>query len=241
MPGVRWNLGKRGSSLSFGVKGLRTTFGRGRRTTTVSLPGTGLSYTSIKGKRPRTPPSTPPRMAKNKQAGCGAWFAIVFGVLFVCSLLNRKSGSPSPSSYATPASTYTGTPPVPIPGASLAIPATPAPAPAHVAGAATPLSVPTFDATLPVSTPLPASSLGGSTTGRALSFRPKTVRLVQAVDLHIVDKGTVVGSQHVAAGAVVRLSSIKRDKVVIELNGGSKEIPATSTDLVEQMVEAAGQ
>ena len=61
-PGVRWNFGKRSSSLSFGGKGFHYTVGpRGGRTT-VGIPGTGLSYTDIhsshsrvKARHPRIP------------------------------------------------------------------------------------------------------------------------------------------------------------------------------------------
>jgi len=45
LPGFRLNLGKRGVSLSAGVRGLRTTIGR-RSSSTVGLPGSGLSYTT---------------------------------------------------------------------------------------------------------------------------------------------------------------------------------------------------
>ena len=45
-PGVRVNLGKKSSSVSFGSKGARHTISStGRRTTTVGIPGTGISYT----------------------------------------------------------------------------------------------------------------------------------------------------------------------------------------------------
>jgi hypothetical protein len=44
VPGLHLNLGKRGASLSVGVRGLHTTFGR-RPQTTVGWPGSGVSYT----------------------------------------------------------------------------------------------------------------------------------------------------------------------------------------------------
>ncbi len=44
-PGVRWNIGKRGTSLSFGPRGLKVTAGSSGIRQTVGLPGTGLSYT----------------------------------------------------------------------------------------------------------------------------------------------------------------------------------------------------
>ncbi|MDP4086685.1 MAG: DUF4236 domain-containing protein [Bacillota bacterium] len=54
-PGVRVNVSRRSSSISFGGRGMRYTINnRGRRTTSVGIPGTGISYvttssTSSKG------------------------------------------------------------------------------------------------------------------------------------------------------------------------------------------------
>jgi hypothetical protein len=46
LPGIRLNVGKTGTSISFGVRGLRTAIGRRRTTTTVGIPGSGLSFTA---------------------------------------------------------------------------------------------------------------------------------------------------------------------------------------------------
>ena len=46
-PGVRWNIGKKSSSLSFGGRGAHYTVGTSGSRTTVGIPGTGLSYTDI--------------------------------------------------------------------------------------------------------------------------------------------------------------------------------------------------
>jgi hypothetical protein len=47
LPGLTLNLSKKGVSTSLGVTGARVTYGHGRRRTTVGLPGSGLSNTSI--------------------------------------------------------------------------------------------------------------------------------------------------------------------------------------------------
>jgi len=47
LPGVRWNIGKKSSSLSIGGPGAHYTFGTAGSRTTVGIPGTGLSYTDI--------------------------------------------------------------------------------------------------------------------------------------------------------------------------------------------------
>lgn len=46
-PGVRMTVGKKSASVSIGTKGARRTISTtGRKTTTVGIPGTGLSYVS---------------------------------------------------------------------------------------------------------------------------------------------------------------------------------------------------
>jgi hypothetical protein len=47
LPGVRWNIGKKSSSVSLGGRGFHYTIGPAGQRTTVGLPGTGLSYTSV--------------------------------------------------------------------------------------------------------------------------------------------------------------------------------------------------
>mgnify|MGYP003303846707 CR=1 FL=1 len=49
-PGVRVNFGKKGVGVSMGTKGARVSVNTsGRRTTSVGIPGTGLSYVSSSG------------------------------------------------------------------------------------------------------------------------------------------------------------------------------------------------
>lgn len=46
-PGVRVNLGKKSASVSFGTRGLRHTINtKGRQTSSIGIPGTGLYYTT---------------------------------------------------------------------------------------------------------------------------------------------------------------------------------------------------
>ena len=47
LPGVRWNLGKKSSSVSLGGRGFHYTIGSSGTRTTVGAPGTGLAYTSV--------------------------------------------------------------------------------------------------------------------------------------------------------------------------------------------------
>ena len=66
-PGVRLNLGKKSSSISFGGKGMRHTISStGRRTTTVGIPGSGLSYSHTHGsKKPAQTKSISTRQGGN--------------------------------------------------------------------------------------------------------------------------------------------------------------------------------
>lgn len=49
LPGIRFNIGKRGVSTSIGVRGAHVTLGHGKVRETVGIPGTGISYTQTKG------------------------------------------------------------------------------------------------------------------------------------------------------------------------------------------------
>jgi hypothetical protein len=46
-PGVRLNISKSGVTTSIGTRGARVTLGGGRTRTTVGIPGTGMSHTSV--------------------------------------------------------------------------------------------------------------------------------------------------------------------------------------------------
>lgn len=50
-PGVTLNFSKSGVSTSFGGRGARVTLGHGKTRATVGLPGSGLSYTTVSGKK----------------------------------------------------------------------------------------------------------------------------------------------------------------------------------------------
>ena len=68
LPGVRWNISKTGTSWSFGVTASLSTRVRDACAALISLPGTGLSFSSTSGRRktgtrPRAvaPPAAQPR------------------------------------------------------------------------------------------------------------------------------------------------------------------------------------
>src|SRR4029077_18328447 len=59
-PGVRWNIGKKSTSVSFGPRGLKYTIGTRGSRTTVGIPGTGLSYTQVHSPKPESTTPQPP-------------------------------------------------------------------------------------------------------------------------------------------------------------------------------------
>lgn len=64
LPGVRVNLNKGSASVSFGPRGFKHTISTsGKRTTTVGIPGSGLSWTTTSGGKSSTRPSQPVQSA----------------------------------------------------------------------------------------------------------------------------------------------------------------------------------
>lgn len=51
LPGVYINLSKSGISTSIGVRGASVTVGHGKTRTNVGIPGTGISYNTIKSNK----------------------------------------------------------------------------------------------------------------------------------------------------------------------------------------------
>ena len=73
LPGVRLNLNKKSIGLTFGGKGFKYTINSsGRRTASVGIPGTGLSYSTSsggkKGTTKRTPKSAKPSKSTAKES-----------------------------------------------------------------------------------------------------------------------------------------------------------------------------
>lgn len=65
-PGVRWNIGKRSTSFSFGPRGFKVTAGTAGVRQTVGLPGTGLSYTKIVSASGRAPAAVGQRLGDSR-------------------------------------------------------------------------------------------------------------------------------------------------------------------------------
>ena len=123
-PGVRWNFGKKSTSLSIGPRGAHYTVGTSGSRTTIGIPGTGLSYTETSGHAPAPEGGT---------SGCLGCLGQIIVLLLVLGGISMCVNS----GKETPADKKTTTKPTATPQAS----ATPTPQPAPTP-TATPPSFP---------------------------------------------------------------------------------------------------
>ena len=91
-PGVRVNFGKKSTSVSVGGKGYRKTFSStGKTTTTVGIPGTGLSYSTTENTKKKQSANTNQHTVKKPTAKtykkCGTILQVLSVVLFVLGLM----------------------------------------------------------------------------------------------------------------------------------------------------------
>jgi uncharacterized protein DUF4236 len=108
-PGVRWNIGKKSSSISVGGRGLTHTIGTKGSRTTIGIPGTGVSYTQVHS-HPQAPPplpATPPSISgPNKPISSKTFYTlgIILLVIWVLTKLSDQNvlTSPAVSSFASP-------------------------------------------------------------------------------------------------------------------------------------------
>ena len=88
-PGVRLNLNKKSTSVSFGGKGFHHTISStGHRTTTTGLPGTGISYSTTEsvhkdhGAEPSTRQSNPKVPNNGQNKGCSGCLWVLLALIF---------------------------------------------------------------------------------------------------------------------------------------------------------------
>jgi Protein of unknown function (DUF4236)/Bacterial SH3 domain len=110
-PGVRWNIGKKSTSVSFGPRGLKYTIGTQGSRTTVGIPGTGISYTQVHSSKPGSttpPPPLPPASASMqnpaKRSRSKVFYALGLIVLAIWSLGKLSEQKAPKSSTATSSS-----------------------------------------------------------------------------------------------------------------------------------------
>jgi hypothetical protein len=103
VPGVHWNIGKKGSSLSFGGRGLSHTIGPQGSRTTIGIPGTGISYTHVQPHSgpsiPPTPPPSTPHLAQPPNKSKPSRVFYIFGaILLLVWLLSKVFEQHTPTS-----------------------------------------------------------------------------------------------------------------------------------------------
>jgi hypothetical protein len=83
-PGVRININKKSTSVTVGGKGFHHTVNsKGRRTTTVGLPGTGLSYQHVSSSSTRRSAISGSTAFRN----LAVVIAVVIGIVVLAALL----------------------------------------------------------------------------------------------------------------------------------------------------------
>jgi Protein of unknown function (DUF4236) len=182
--GVRWNIGKKGSSISLGGHGLTHTISAKGSRTTVGIPGTGLSYTQVHPhSNPTSMSSSPPLPAPSAssqpptKSNASKVFYVLGLILLAIWLLGKLSEQGAPTSSppypvssvtpsvlrsmaatAPPISSYTGS------GKYLKVPALPK-------YSASPLST-AIPRALPVETPAYSSQLPTAAPSSVLAQTP---------------------------------------------------------------------
>lgn len=84
LPGVTINASKSGLSTSLGPRGARVTLGHGQTRTTVGMPGTGLSHTTIESNQGSEDP------ARGPSARAALWGIVLTMVVIVVIALVLK-------------------------------------------------------------------------------------------------------------------------------------------------------
>lgn len=237
LPGVRWNISKKGSSFSFGGRGLTYNVSKRGTRTTVGIPGTGISYsTSSKSKASGGSRDSKPEAG----SGCGLFLIIVIGMAAVFGMLSVLSQH-SPSSDLADAL------PSPTPAPAADIPSITA---VHTSSATKSTSAIKRTFTPDTSSiPLPAGII--EITGdeaRALSIKRKITELSQSpgllpsetillsgTALPIIEDGQQTGVTSVLPGTLVKVISITGNKVKVLYQGNVFIVTLSDTDLLSRV------
>ena len=117
LPGLYWNIGGKRSSMSVKIGGLTKNFSSRGTKTTVSLRGTGLSYSSFKSKRKQDTASLPPPFPSQPRQKMGLLGFLSLTGIFVFGVFVVVVGSIGTGSNAIPTKN-----PEPVTPASIASP-----------------------------------------------------------------------------------------------------------------------
>lgn len=233
LPGLRLNLNKGGPSVTVGGRGLSHTVGAKGARTTVGLPGSGLSYTTVHGKRRVQSPPAPPPMPtsqRSKTAGClylGGF--IVLGIWLLGKVVNVGSSS---RQDAPPTA-------APVARTDQIRSATPTPPPSVDPRAARTVSPPRASlapATVPAAKPRPRTA---ADIQRLQRYVPAEVTLTQPVGFPLIVKGREVGVASVEKGAKAKVQRVIGDSLQLDYQGRRQSVPIVHTDFVDRLLAEA--
>ena len=103
-PGVKVNLNKKSAGITLGTKGAHFTVNTsGKRTASVGIPGTGLSYSTSSGGKKKGTKGKP----ASKRAAFQKWIGILIAVIAVISVILALKGSLGQKADSTVSNTGT--------------------------------------------------------------------------------------------------------------------------------------
>lgn len=228
LPGVRWNLNKGGSSVTFGGRGYKYTVGSKGSRTTVGIPGTGISYTQVHGsgaKPPGLPPplpatQMPPTTQKRGMSKAGCFYAAgltVIGIWLLSFLGNVRT--PTVSRQTAPSAS----PPLPL---SNPFAVRPVPAPTYA--------------------PEPSVTIMRATRVRSAAeemrlkkFIPARVRLRQDLEFRATSQNATMPSVFVGQGREVNVVRINGSELVVEQGGWQAMVSISKTDFLDRVIAEA--
>lgn len=222
LPGLRWNIGKRGSSFSVGGRGMTVNFSKRGTRTTVGIPGSGLSYTSTsKSKRAGG------KASKASGCGCGSLLLIVFAIGGIGALFSGGKEHHVSSSSSS--------------NTSSSIPNAEAPAPtiaqSHSMPSAQPL-IPLPEGLIelsPQSTQTIVKARKIYMVSQNLAELPKEVHLLSSASLPIIENGREVGVARLPAGVALKVVTANANDVIVLYQGMQFAAPIASTDLLDRI------
>lgn len=88
--------------------------------------------------------------------------------------------------------------------------------------------------------PLLGRAKDGTAIQDAGKYAPKTVTLKKALDMASWEDGKYIGDRSVPAGTELPLKFVLGLDVMVEYQGHGARIPASATDILDQMVDAVG-
>lgn len=247
-PGVRINLNKKSTSMSFGGKGFTYTVGGKGSRTTVGIPGTGLSYTSVQGNNASSNPQPVPSSNQGKSnRGCGCAMLLI-GIPLIVGLLaqmgSSTSSSPRPQkpSIAIPAETKSSNPTQPL--TAVHVPQKqPTTSFSDQGNSVNPTTAPTRATTADavIQFPVPTVRKSAAEIARIQKFVPSVLTLRTRISAPLTENGQTVGVTTIPPGTKVQVSSISGASAIVETGGSRFSVALSNTDFLEQVVSNANK